>query len=348
MIDKKVNVYLVFTEYQFLQALNIATGVFNSMDNDNHILLVRKGKRLMHIDENKRKLADNIGIEIFDNQKPKKLAGIILNKNPTHFLFFQAISALNVYLGHTLAKRRTEISLGPDGYSAYAIFNKSHHFLVTIKNSLKENLFLIKNGLFTGKFHRFDYYTYGNNRFIDNLWMTHPEQYKHHAKNNVNILKLPEFNEMCLEIISECFNFNEKFPTEDAIYFFNQPLWSSLPYIEYDFLKEVLASYPERKIILKLHPLTSDKMKVNYKNLDGLELIESSVPAEVVLLRLNNCIVFSGWSSVLITENKKCNYYFNFPIYRDLNDPILKQINIILLDHIKMVKSPEEMKFPNE
>jgi hypothetical protein len=178
--------------------------------------------------------------------------------------------------------------------------------------------------------------------------MTHPEQYKHHSKNQVNILKLPEFNKDCIEIISKCFNFKEEFPTEDVIYFFNQPLWSSLPKIEFNFLKEVITTFPERKIILKLHPLTSDKMKTKYKNLDGLQLIESSVPAEVLLLRLNNCVVFSGWSSVLITENKNCNYYFNYPIYKELNDPILNQINIILLDHIRIVNSPEEMKFPDE
>jgi hypothetical protein len=89
-------------------------------------------------------------------------------------------------------------------------------------------------------------------------------------------------------------------------------------------------------------------MKANYKNIDGLDIIESSVPAEVLLLRLKNCIVFSGWSSVLITENKNCNYYFNHPVFKEMDDPILNQIDIMLLDHITMIKLPEEMEFPNE
>jgi hypothetical protein len=347
-VGLRKNVFIVFTEYQFLQALNIASGVFNSLGHINHIFLVRKGKRLMNIDANKNWLADNIKIQILDNEKPKKIANLILNENPNHFLFFQAISALNVYLAYTLAKRGAEISLGPDGYNAYAIFNKNYHFLSIIKDSFKENYFLFKQKLFTGKIHRFDYYTYGNNRFINNLWITYPEQYKHQAKNKVNILKLPEFNELCIGIISDCFNFTDEFPTENAIYFFNQPLWSSMPEKEYNFLKQVIATFPQKKIVIKLHPLTSPKMKANYKNIDGLDIIESSVPAEVLLLRLKNCIVFSGWSSVLITENKNCNYYFNYPVFKEMDDPILNQIDILLLDHITMIKLPEEMEFPNE
>jgi hypothetical protein len=57
--------------------------------------------------------------------------------------------------------------------------------------------------------------------------------------------------------------------------------------------------------------------------------------------------VFSGWSTVLITENSSCNYYFNYPIYKDLNDKILSQIEILALNHITFINSPEEMQFPN-
>jgi hypothetical protein len=344
----KKNVYVVFTEYQFLQALNIATSVYNSSTFINSIYLLRNGKRLQGIDPNKIFGIDNIKVHLLDFESPKKFIDLIFKEKPNHFLFFQSISAINIYMAYTLSKKGVEISLGPDGYGTYANFNKKHHFLSIIKDSLKENYYLFKNNLFHGKIHQFDYYSYGYHKFINNLWITHPDQFVHQSKNKVNILKLPEFNKKCIEFISSCFNFNFDFPKEDVIYFFNQPLWSALAEKEYQFLSEVVANFPEKNIIIKLHPLTDVKTKFKYQQIERVQIIESQVPAEVLLLSLNNCIVFSGWSTALITENTTCNYYFNYPIYKDLNDSILNQIDFVLLNHIKMIASPQEMKFPNE
>lgn len=346
MVLKK-NVYVVLTEYQFLQAVNIAMSIYNSSEYFNNIYLVRNGNRLQGINKNTFSNLANIKIHVFDSEKTRKIANAILNENPDHFFFFQAISGLNIYLAHTFYKRNVEISLGPDGNQMYVNFNKRYHFLSIIKDSFRENFKMIKNKIFNGKLHKFDFYTYGNNSFIDNIWVTHPNTYKHKVKNKVNILKIPNFNQPCVEFIKDCFNFNIDFPSQDVIYFFNQPLWGNLVNKELEFLQEVITTFPNSKIILKLHPLTDKKNLLNYKYLDGLEIFNSSVPAEVILLSLKNCIVFSGWSSVLTTENKSCNYYYNYPIFKKMNDSVLNQIEIVPLNHIKMVVSPEEMQFPN-
>ncbi len=347
-MNYKKNVYVVFTEYQFLQAINIATAIYDRVEFINSIYLVRYGCRLKGINSNINSELNNIKINIYDFKSQREIANLILNENPNHFFFFQAISGLNVYLAHTLSKRGVEISLGPDGYKAYADYNKKYYLLSIIKDSFKENLNMIKDKIFSGKLHRFDYYSYGNNNFIDNLWITHPEQYSHKASNKVNVIKLPEFNQNCIQLVKIFFNFNNDFPTQNVIYFFNQPLWGALLEKEFDFLKDVLYAFPGKLIILKLHPLTDLTMKERYRALEGLTILDSAVPAEVILLSLKNCIVYSGWSSVLITENKSCNYYFNYPVFRSLNDYIFDQMGIILLNHIKMIASPKEMKFPNE
>jgi hypothetical protein len=342
------NVYVVLTEYQLLQAINIATGVYADPAVVNIIYIVREGTRLMTINADKVWSLDNIKIIIFDDRSAKEIAEILLRENPHHFLFFQAGFAINVYLAHTFAKIGVEISLGPDGYGCYAVFNKRFHLLSVAVDSFKQNYYLIINKLFSGKMHWFDYYTYGNHSFINNLWITHPKKYKHLAKNKLRIVPLPQFPTSSIDFISKIFNFNTSFPLEDAIYFFNQPFDFVLAEKEYDFLKQVLIRFPEKKVILKLHPLTNLETKLKYESLCCLKLIESNVPAEVLLLRLKNCIVFSGWSAALITENNSCNYYFNYPIYKAMNHLIVKQSNIVELDHIKMVSSPLEMKFPNE
>lgn len=342
------NVYIVLTEYQLLQALNIATSIYNVSTITNVIYIVQDVKRLKGVDATLDYNCDNIVFIFLDNRQPKEIAKKILTEKPNHFLIFQGTSALNVYLGYALSNQGAEISLGPDGYSAYAIYNKRYEMLTIIKDSIIQNKNLIANKLFSGKIHIFNYYTYGNHHFIDNLWVTHPEAYNHRGKNKVKIFKLPDFNENCLNIISKLFNFSLDYPTNGVIYFFNQPLWIGLLDLEYNFLLDVIKKFPQKQIVLKLHPHTSIEMKDKYKTLERVQIIESDFPAEILLLSLENCIVYSGWSTVLITENGKCNYYFNYPIYRNSCHKNLNQVEIPALNHIKMIKSPQEMNFPVE
>lgn len=347
-MSKNKNVYLVLTEYQLLQAVNLATSMYNSSNYENIIYIVRNGRRLMGIDETKEWILDNTQIHILEKKTPKEITEIIFNEDPNHFFIFQGNSPLNTFLGHALAKKGVEISLGPDGYGAYNVFKKKHAFLSLLKDTYKGNNYLIKNQLFNGKIYRFDHYKYGNHKFIDNIWVTHPKRYIHKAKNKVNIRNIPDFNKNCLDFIKTCFDFNNNFPLTDVIYYFNQPLWDDLVEKELDFLKGVINQFPDKNIILKLHPLTSQKTKLMYQAMERIQIIKSSVPAEVMLLSLKNCIAFSGWSSVLITENKSCNYYFNYPIYKNIPNKLLKQSELIVLDHITLVDRPELMKFPNE
>lgn len=344
-MTKNKNVFLVLTEYQLLQAINIASQAF---DRENVIYILRSGKRLMSINVDNVSCFANLRLAILENKSPEEIAKIILNEKPNHFLFFQGGFALNVFLAHSLSKKGVEISLGPDGYGPYAIFNKRFHSISVIRDSFKQNLYLFKNRLFSGKIHRFDYYRYGNHCFIDNLWITHPEQYLHKSKNNVNILKLPDFSDNCIDLIKNIFSFSNEFPTENVIYFFNQPLKNGIIETEYAFVKSVLDRFPEKLLIIKLHPLTKPETKLFYQQLSGVTVIESNVPAEVLLLTLNNCIVFTGWSAVLITENINCNYYFNYPIYKVLDDSNINQIDIVNLKHINMINSAGEMEFPHE
>lgn len=347
MLSKR-NVFLVLTEYQLLQAINISTCVFNKSSENNIIYVVRNGRRMMTIDSEKNWVFENLQIIILDNNGQDEIAEKVLNKKPDRFIFFQAGSPLNIYLAHTLSKKGAEISLGPDGYGCYAVYNKRFHLLSVLVDSFKNNYYLIKNKQFSGKLHRFDFYTYGNHNFIDNLWITHPQKYKHLAKNTVKIIPLPQFADTSINLISKLFNFTGSFPLQDAIFFFNQPIDSVLVKREFEFLKEVLATFPQRKLILKLHPMTSEESKLKYRSLSAIQIIESNVPAEVLLLRLKNCIVFTGWSAALITENKTCNYYFNYPIFKELNHLIVRQSELVKLDHIKMISSALEMEFPNE
>ena len=45
------NVFVVLTEYQFLHAVNLSTGIYNSKHFDNVIYIIRSGRRLREISE---------------------------------------------------------------------------------------------------------------------------------------------------------------------------------------------------------------------------------------------------------------------------------------------------------
>lgn len=343
------NVYIVLTEYQYLQSVNLSTSEYSSTKYLNVIYIVRNGRRLMGIDASKDWRIDNLQVHILDNKKPKEIVELIMDENPDHFFIFQGNSPVNVFLGTTLSKNGIEVSLGPDGLASYNIYNKKKHRLLSLlKNTVLANIFLLKNKLFNGRVLVFDYYKYGSHKFIDNIWVTHPEQYIHQSTNKVDLIRLPDFNDKCIEFIKKCFDFDESFPTADVIYYFNQPFPPELVEQELDFLKAVLDNFPDRRLLVKLHPLTSEKMKSLYGAIKRLEIIESSVPAEVMVISLKNCILFTGWSSVLMLENNSCNYYFNFPIYNITNIKSLNQSERIVLSHIKLIDKPELMKFPNE
>lgn len=77
-------------------------------------------------------------------------------------------------------------------------------------------------------------------------------------------------------------------------------------------------------------------------------IIDSKLPAEIYILEISNSIIFSGWSTALMTYNSSCNYYFNLPIYKNCGAKAVDQSNLTVFPHIQVVDSPSLMKFPNE
>lgn len=339
------NVYVVFTEYQLLQAVNIASGIKNLKEHQNIIYIVRGGRRMLAIKKEKNYDVANIVFKILDNVAPKHLENVLLKEKPNHFFLFQNTTAITVHLGQMMFNQGAEISLGPDGYGAYGYFNKRFKMLSVLRESARNNIYLLKNKLFSGKIHVFNY-KYGVKKFITNIWVTHPDQYIHEGTNKICLLKLPELDTACIEIMKNLFSFNVDFPTNDCIYFFNQPLWDVLLDLELNFLLEVQKQFPDKKIVLKLHPLTTTEMKNRYKSLSGITVIDKDFPAEILILSLKNCILYSGYSTVLMTENDTCNYYFNYPVFKKIGHKVMNQLEIYPLDHIKMVESSSEMEFP--
>lgn len=343
------NVFLAHTEYHLMHSLSIAFSIYSSKENQNTVYYVKSSTRSQNLSNDLIKNFNNVELIILEDIEAKDYVVEILSLNIDRFIFFQAISIFNIYLCHHLKKRGTEVSLGPDGYVAYMVYQKKHEFLSMLKDSFLNYKKLFKQGLVLKKFYKIRYYRYGSYAFIDNLWLTHPNQYIHTASNKVNLLKLPTFSNQTIKTLESIFDFHLDLKTENTIFYFNQPFWTEkLVEREMKFLKDTQEIFKDITMVIKLHPLTPKATIELYKELPKVKIIISNAPAELILVKLNSCIVFSGWSTVLLTANKKCNYYFNYPVYKNCDAKAIDQSSFIDLDHINIITSPKEMHFPNE
>lgn len=347
--SKHINLFLPQTEYHFLQSLNIASSNYSQSNciNEIHILKI---KDRINIIKPKSDL-NNIEIIIHESRTYISLIKELLTVNYHNFFFFQENSILNRYLAYKLkSKYKTQINLAPDGYKPYAIFNKKHEFLSLVKDSITDNLFLLKNKLKTSTIFISENYRYGSSSFIDNIWLQFPAIFDRKVnKTKAELKTIPDFTQESMQLFESYFSYDYKIPkNKEIILYLNQPFWTEkLIEKEIEFLKEMKSIFDET-IYIKLHPSTPKETIERYITIEGIEILNLKLPAEFFIPKLNKCIIFSGWSSALLTNNATCNLYFNYPIYKNCGAKAVDQSTLLILPHIQTVVKPSEMMFPNE
>jgi hypothetical protein len=294
---------------------------------------------------------ENIILKVLDDLTRAEILHKLKNISCERFFFFQEDSIYNCCLAKKLKdKNNTIICLGPDGYKPYAVYKKKHEYLSMLRNTLEDYKELFQNKIFPSFLQLSWRYRYATSALIDEIYLTHPESlHKQNNAGHAEIAKIPEFSEATLINAGMIFNAADfNFPIFDSsIYYFNQPIHPQLEDVEFDFLKNLIAHFPNKAIYIKLHPLTTNDMKEKYLGLKQTELLDIKVPAELFILNLKNSVLLSGWSSVLITQNSSCNYYFNLPIYKNKGSKATDQSDLTILPHIKLISSPQEIEFPS-
>jgi hypothetical protein len=344
----KINLFLAQTEYHLLQSIHLASTLYSGEDVENIIYVIQTERRLNNIV--KLQKIDNIRFEYLKGISIKKKYQILKEIRCDKFIFFQEDSLFNCNLANYLkVNYNTLIGLGPDGYKPYAIYKKKHEMLSMFRDTFEAYKKLIQNNILPTVLQWSRHYQYASSTFLDIIYLTNPKEFVYKKKFlNFDILEIPEFNEETLYRAGMIFDLKENsFPVgEKGIYYFNQPFAEQLDGIEINFLKELIKMHPKTPIYIKLHPLTTDNKKKKYLNLQGINLIDSKIPAELFILNLKNSILFTGWSTVLITNNPSCNLYFNLPIYKNQGSKAIDQSTLTLLPHISLVSKPVKMKFP--
>ena len=348
-MKKRINVFLTHTEYHFIQSLNLALTKFRGTEFENHIHITKYGDRFDNIKN--ASSVHNIKITFHIEKHMGDIVKEILENNDcNNFFFFQENSIYNKWLAYQLKKKyETTICLGPDGYKPYSLYDKKHELLSMIKDTLKDNYTLYKNNIFTTTLFKSDYYRYGSSKIIDEVWLVDIDAFDDkHNKTRARLKKISSFSNDTFGKIKAYFKKIDNIleGEEGVILYLNQPFWTDrLIRKEISFLKDLLNNF-DKKVYLKIHPGTPKDTILIYKKIKGLILIDSNLPAELYILSITKSIIFSGWSTALITNNTSCNYYFNLPIYKNCGAKAVDQSKLTILPHIKLIISPLEMKLP--
>jgi hypothetical protein len=343
-----INLFLAHTEYHLLQSINLATTLYPQKHLENIIYVIQTKRRLNDIKRISK--IDNIEFKYLEGVSEKEKYHILRRTRCDRFIFFQEDSLANCNLANYYRKKyKAMISLAPDGYKPYAVYKKKHEMLSMLRDTFEAYKDLISKGILPTVFQWSQHYKYASTKFLDEIYLTNPNEFPSRmAHRNISIVKIPEFSEQALLHAGSVFNLSdESFPIpENGIYYFNQPFKEQFDAVEIDFLKDLINMHSGKNIYIKLHPLTTELKKKKYENLRGLKIIETKVPAELFILNLKKSILFTGWSTVLITNNPSCNFYFNLPIYKNKGSKATDQSDLVILPHITLVSKPGEMEFP--
>jgi len=352
---KKKIAYLIHTEYHLLLAMNDCRDKYTDLNNyEVHFFLKRnvKSNRLKQ-DLDTSVLPYTITFLDFVIQLNGKLSidekrklEELRTMQFQEFNFFQEQDPITLILIEQYKKNGAQINLFQDGLKPYIVHTMKFSPDL-IRTNIRQNLWIRRNGYVVNDyFSFFNCKKYGFVKGIDRLYLTFPEAYK-----NWNELPITKMNITIdsdfLAVLRQLFHWEDSLLTvrKNVIFFMNQPMHDDGSF-EVKALQKLRNKYPDSKIYIKNHPLTSDVKRKAYLALNDLEIIDSKIPAELFIAHLENSLVLSVCSTSMFIDNPSCRFYYMYAIEQDNNIKRLKKYNVINpTKHVITAKNIDEIAF---
>lgn len=282
----------------------------------------------------------------YENRNDFEIKGcldeLICNR-PNIFVFFNEHKPWLDYLLPRLKKTGTEIYLAPDGTAAYF----EHYSLKNkISGFINGSRYLLSNG-----FHamaRFRGTWYGYHKEIDYIVIEDEDAFINHNHKKLCILQIPNEHQSkkINGLVAKIFGFDNEIVKigEGSILWLDQPE-ELLVKQKLEFLKELHATFPGRKIFVKPHPHSYQQEIMSYEKEVGASTIRANYPAELIMGTLSNVVIISICTTAMFYNNPSCRYYWIYPMFQDVtgfNPPNLP------FNHINRIKNVNEIIFPSE
>ena len=268
----------------------------------------------------------------------------IISNPPDVFIFFQEQNPLMVILSCELSHRGTQVHLYQDGLKPY--INLNYHSLSLLIGDHKQNLWLKRNGFKVRNWlSPIVSKKYAFLKGISKVFLTFPEKYSNWNNKLIEKIEIESINKL-KPIIEKLFNWDRSILPENnnVILYMSQPM-------HYDgtaellFLTQLSNKFPQKKIIIKLHPSTSKTQIEHFNKLENTTVIDSMIPAEIFIMNLQNSIILSIISTSMFINNPENEFFY---IYRLFEEEIkrLKRWRVTNpTPHIKIINSIEDIHF---
>ncbi len=278
-------------------------------------------------------------------EKHLALLNKIRNDHFNRFYLFQENSPLLLSIIKFLKKNNYEgtIELFQDGLKPYV--SLKGYSLGMIKEDIKVWQWLKNNGLFEFKpFKIIKTKKYAYLDEIDVVHLTFPKSYQ-----NWNKKKLMKIDFVSHEVLKEtlekvfCWKNDILEQNTNIIFFMSQPMHHDAN-VEIDFLKGIIEKL-NRKLVIKLHPLTSAVHESIYREkLEGVQLIKSEIPAELFIMNLRESIIVSLSSTSLFYNSPTNKYFYVVKLFSKLI-PLIGRYNFQSSpsEHIVMVNNADDI-----
>lgn len=255
-------------------------------------------------------------------------------------IIFNKLAYIAFFSAKLLSRKGTRIILAPDGAAAYATISR-----FTPRWSLQV-AFNTHKFLWANKFQILYFYyptlIYGEMKEISELWVQYPDHIdKRSGKpaQQIDILKSPA----SVYATRKYFGYNETID-ERCIFYTNQPFRDNrINDFEVSMLRQLTERFPTMPVYIKLHPTTYDAHRKKFDELRGVRIIESTIPAEVIIASLKDSIVISFWSTAMLIDNAACRFFWLFPLLEKAGIMLHKMTIKSPSEHLKVINSLDEI-----
>lgn len=278
------------------------------------------------------------------NEELNVLLSNILKRDYVYYITFLEHTALNYYITGQLSKRGVKICLAPEGTRPYITINKFALFS-RLRFTFENYYFLSRQRLKWNSF-QINSNKHGFLKENSEIWVEHPRSYPNLNGRSVRQIELFK-NVDEVEAARNFFGFSleAQIPAVDNVIFYVNH-WFVVPELynyEINLLGQIQILFPDRTILIKLHPNTPKHQVESFRKLSNVYISDSTLPAELYILSLNRSTIISFWSAALFMNNESNNYFWMHKLLR-IENPSMRWWDITNpTKHIVEIESLKEL-----
>lgn len=259
------------------------------------------------------------------------------------FIIFNQDNFLSVYLTKTFKSKGVRISLSQDALKAYVVINK-----IAPKYKIERTLQFFKF-LYCNKFEFMLFFVnldYGNFKFIDSLYLSHPRVFSTNDKTKFKQNLSPSILDHFSILIKGS---NISFSDETIFYASSLLKYNKKQVtVEIAILDKLAQRFKNFQLILKVHPRVKPEVLSELKKQSKWIIVDEPYPAEIILNMFVKVVyVFSAYSGISLFEPKDLNlvkFFWLYPIYGDSLSTLSYTKIIHPSDSIKLLSNIEEIQ----